>query len=106
MMVEEDREPLVTLSVRLAKAKVAGSNPVFRSNSCLGFALEFGEGRGSSFQYLDPSWTWRATNSNSMSFGGPRQLREKTRSADSTIGERRLGKATVMGPNWNSRPRR
>jgi hypothetical protein len=27
----EEQEPLVTRSVRLAKAKVAGSNPVFRS---------------------------------------------------------------------------
>ena len=31
VMVGEEREPLVTRSVRLAKAKVAGSNPVFRS---------------------------------------------------------------------------
>jgi len=29
--VGEERERLVTCSVRLAKAKVAGSNPVFRS---------------------------------------------------------------------------
>ena len=30
-MVGEERRLLVTRSVRLAKAKVAGSNPVFRS---------------------------------------------------------------------------
>src|SRR5258708_28760653 len=32
VMVVEEREPLVTSPIRLAKAKVAGSNPVFRSN--------------------------------------------------------------------------
>ena len=35
--VGEERRPLVTRSVRHAKAKVAGSNPVFRSNFKAGF---------------------------------------------------------------------
>src|SRR5207245_5586682 len=71
--------------VRYARTSSRVSGERRRHLRCLGFALEFGEGRGSSFQYLDPSWTWRATNSNAMSFGRPRQLRKKTRSADSTI---------------------
>jgi len=39
--VGEAQGPLVTRSVRLAKAKVAGSNPVFRSNSECGFTAVF-----------------------------------------------------------------
>src|SRR5882672_2116953 len=61
--VGAQRERLWTRSVRLAKAKVAGSNPVFRSN-CKGPALLRNlKGPGPSFfalgERLDPSWTPR-----------------------------------------------
>src|SRR5712664_1785146 len=61
--VGAQRERLWTRSVRLAKAKVASSNPVFRSNDKGPALLRNLKGPGPSFlaseECLDPSWTWR-----------------------------------------------
>src|SRR5256885_12199711 len=59
VMVGEERKPLLTSSVRLAKAKVAGSNPVFRSNEQAGSTAVSALGPVFSFRAIEPGRTAR-----------------------------------------------
>src|SRR5438067_555549 len=77
---------------------VAGSNPVFRSTQHLSVATELRAGRGSSFEYLDPSWTPRARNSSAFVVSHAQSTSRERWICSATIPRHGLARGLPAGP--------